>query len=163
MPERSQPSYTDRALVLLGQEVQIERRLAGLGRQELADRAGVAAETIRRLEAGDPDTAIGDCLEVAHQVALEPFIPDVDPDIVHRSKKGAGGEPVFPGTQVPIQRLHDELRDGGSLAAFLADFPAVPRARVIAFVDLMFGRTLGTLDWHGDLAKRSGAGCGAKR
>ena len=42
------------------------------------------------------------------------------------------GAPCFAGTRVPVQDLFDFLADGGSLDAFLENFPTVSRAQTRA-------------------------------
>jgi uncharacterized protein (DUF433 family) len=46
-----------------------------------------------------------------------------------------GGTPVFAGTRVPVQTLLDYLEAGESIDDFLAGFPGVSRAQVIAFLE----------------------------
>lgn len=46
-----------------------------------------------------------------------------------------GGTPVFHGTRVPVQTLLDYLEAGESIDDFLAGFPSVTRAQVIAFLE----------------------------
>ena len=46
-----------------------------------------------------------------------------------------GGAPVFAGTRVPVQTLLDYLEAGDSVDEFLAGFPSVTRAQVIAFLE----------------------------
>ncbi|MDB5985487.1 MAG: hypothetical protein JWR16_540 [Nevskia sp.] len=46
-----------------------------------------------------------------------------------------GGAPVFAGTRVPIQTLLDYLEAGDSIDDFLAGFPSVTRAQVIALLE----------------------------
>jgi uncharacterized protein (DUF433 family) len=46
-----------------------------------------------------------------------------------------GGSPVFHGTRVPVQTLLDYLEAGESIDDFLAGFPSVARAQVIAFLE----------------------------
>jgi uncharacterized protein (DUF433 family) len=46
-----------------------------------------------------------------------------------------GGTPVFAGTRVPVQTLLDYLEAGESIDDFLAGFPSVSRAQVIAFLE----------------------------
>ena len=46
-----------------------------------------------------------------------------------------GGTPVFSGTRVPVQTLLDYLEGGESIDDFLAGFPTVTRAQVIAFLE----------------------------
>lgn len=45
------------------------------------------------------------------------------------------GAPVFPGTRVPVQTLLEYLEAGDSIDRFLAGFPSVSRAQVIAFLE----------------------------
>ena len=47
-----------------------------------------------------------------------------------------GGATVFTGTRVPVQTLLDYLEAGDPLDEFLADFPSVERAQVIAVLEL---------------------------
>ena len=54
------------------------------------------------------------------------------PSAVHRDPKIQGGVPVFQGTRVPVRNLIDYLEAGNDLAAFLADFPSVPRELAVA-------------------------------
>jgi len=51
-----------------------------------------------------------------------------DPDIL-------GGTAVFTGTRVPVQNLMDYIEAGDSIDDFLAGFPSVKRAQVIAFLE----------------------------
>lgn len=46
-----------------------------------------------------------------------------------------GGTPVFGGTRVPVQTLLDYLEAGESIDDFIAGFPTVSRAQVIAFLE----------------------------
>lgn len=46
-----------------------------------------------------------------------------------------GGTPVFAGTRVPVQTLLDYLEAGDSIDDFLAGFPSVSRAQVVAFLE----------------------------
>lgn len=45
------------------------------------------------------------------------------------------GEPVFPGTRVPMQILLDYLEGGELTDDFLEGFPTVRREQVIAFLE----------------------------
>jgi len=60
--------------------------------------------------------------------------------IVSRNPDVMSGSPVFTGTRVPVQTLLDYLEGGESIDDFLAGFPAVTRAQVVAF--LQAGKTL---------------------
>ncbi len=55
-------------------------------------------------------------------------IVTVSPDIL-------SGTPVFAGTRVPVQALIDYLEGGETIDDFLAGFPTVDRAQVVAFLD----------------------------
>lgn len=46
-----------------------------------------------------------------------------------------GGTPVFANTRVPVQTLLDYLEAGHGIDEFLAGFPSVSRAQVIAFLE----------------------------
>jgi uncharacterized protein (DUF433 family) len=54
---------------------------------------------------------------------------------VSRSLDVMGGTAVFRGTRVPVQTLLDYLEAGETIDDFLAGFPSVTRARVIAFLE----------------------------
>ena len=51
-----------------------------------------------------------------------------DPDVM-------GGAPVFTATRVPVQTLLDYLEAGDTIDEFLAGFPSVKRAQVVAFLE----------------------------
>jgi uncharacterized protein (DUF433 family) len=55
--------------------------------------------------------------------------------VISRSPDVMGGTPVFHGTRVPVQTLLDYLEAGESIDDFLAGFPSVTRAQVIAFLE----------------------------
>jgi uncharacterized protein (DUF433 family) len=55
--------------------------------------------------------------------------------IVSRNADVMGGTVVFHGTRVPVQTLLDYLEAGESIDDFLAGFPSVTRAQVIAFLE----------------------------
>ena len=55
--------------------------------------------------------------------------------VVSRNIEVMGGTPVFRGTRVPVQTLLDYLEAGDSIDEFLAGFPSVSRAQVIAFLE----------------------------
>ena len=64
----------------------------------------------------------------AYIIAMEQPIVSRDPDVM-------GGTAVFCGTRVPVQTLLDYLEAGESIDDFLAGFPSVSRAQVIAFLE----------------------------
>lgn len=57
------------------------------------------------------------------------------PAIITSTRDIMGGAPVFAGTRVPVQTLLDYLEAGESVDDFLAGFPSVTRAQVIAFLE----------------------------
>lgn len=57
--------------------------------------------------------------------------------LVTRSEEVMSGEVVFAGTRVPVQTLMDYLEEGGSLDAFLEDFPTVSREHAVAVLEAM--------------------------
>jgi uncharacterized protein (DUF433 family) len=54
---------------------------------------------------------------------------------IARSKDVMGGAAVFHGTRVPVQTLLDYLEAGETIDDFLAGFPSVTRAQVIAILE----------------------------
>lgn len=59
----------------------------------------------------------------------------MDERVVSRDPEVMGGTPVFAGTRVPVETLLDYLEAGESIDDFLAGFPSVSRAQVIAFLE----------------------------
>lgn len=55
--------------------------------------------------------------------------------VVSSTPEVLGGTPVFPGTCVPVQTLLDYLEAGDTIDDFLAGFPTVTRAHVVAFLE----------------------------
>ena len=55
--------------------------------------------------------------------------------IVSRSPDVMSGAPVFTGTRVPVQTLLEYLEGGESIDDFLAGFPSVTRAQVVAVLE----------------------------
>ena len=66
-----------------------------------------------------------------------------DDQLIQRSDDILGGIPVFPGTRVPVQTLHDYLEAGERLDAFLDDFPTVSRAQATGVLELIKARPAG--------------------
>jgi uncharacterized protein (DUF433 family) len=56
-----------------------------------------------------------------------------------------GGTPVFCGTRVPVQTLLDYLEAGETINEFLAGFPMVTHAQVVAFLEEARDRLLETV------------------
>jgi len=63
------------------------------------------------------------------------YIIVMEQPIVSRDPGVMGGTPVFGGTRVPVQTLLDYLEAGESIDDFIAGFPTVSRAQVIAFLE----------------------------
>ena len=55
--------------------------------------------------------------------------------LISTSSDVLGGTPVFAKTRVPVQTLLDYLEAGDSIDEFLAGFPSVRRAQVVAFLE----------------------------
>jgi uncharacterized protein (DUF433 family) len=66
-------------------------------------------------------------------------------EIISRSPDVMGGTPVFAGTRVPVQTLLDYLEAGETIDEFLAGFPSVGRAQVIAFLELAKDRLVAAI------------------
>jgi len=56
-----------------------------------------------------------------------------------------GGAPVFAGTRVPVQTLFEYLEAGDTIDDFLAGFPSVTRAQVVAFLEQAKDRLVATV------------------
>jgi transcriptional regulator with XRE-family HTH domain len=61
---------------LLGARIQLARRERRWTLQELADRAGVTAVTMRKVERGDPSVRLGVAFEAATLTGVALFDPD---------------------------------------------------------------------------------------
>ena len=59
-------------------------------------------------------------------------MPDAPDSLAQADPEIMSGTPVFAGTRVPLQALHDYLEAGSSLSEFFDDFPTVSRAQVLA-------------------------------
>jgi transcriptional regulator with XRE-family HTH domain len=82
MPNNANPlsPQTIEASRLLGARIQLARRERRWTLQELADRAGVTAVTMRKVEHGDPSVRLG----VAFEAATLTGVPLFDPDPARR-------------------------------------------------------------------------------
>jgi len=65
--------------------------------------------------------------------------------VIARSPEVMGGTPVFCGTRVPVQTLLDYLEAGDTIDDFLAGFPSVTRAQVVAFLEQAKDRLVATV------------------
>lgn len=68
--------YVQEAAQLLGEHVRAARRARGWSQQDLADRAGVTAPTLRKVENGDLGVALGTAFEVAALTGVPLFYQD---------------------------------------------------------------------------------------
>lgn len=57
------------------------------------------------------------------------------PPLITRDKDVLGGVPVFYGSRVPVQTLIDYLATGGTIDAFLDDFPSVTKEQAVRFLE----------------------------
>ncbi len=55
--------------------------------------------------------------------------------IITSSPEILSGAPVFAGTRVPVHALIDYLEGGETIDDFLAGFPTVKRAQIVAFLE----------------------------
>ena len=101
---RSTPSAVRRALADSARDVTAWRKLRGLTQAQLADRAGVGLNTLRRLESGDGSVTLENALRILRALgilgdvsrALDPYESDVGrlrsderlPERVHPRKLG---------------------------------------------------------------------------
>jgi transcriptional regulator with XRE-family HTH domain len=78
MPNHAHPlsPQTAEAARLLGARIQLGRRERRWTLQELADRAGVTAVTMRKVERGDPSVRLGVAFEAATLAGVPLFDPD---------------------------------------------------------------------------------------
>lgn len=77
---RSLPPAIDRALRGVGKDVATWRRLRNLTQAQLAERAGVATNTLRRLEAGEGATTLENLLRILRILGvLDSFSRSLDP------------------------------------------------------------------------------------
>lgn len=74
--KRAYSQNTVQAALLLGRLVKLGRKRRGWSESELARRAGVARETVQRLEKGDLTCALGLVFEAATLVGVPLFTDD---------------------------------------------------------------------------------------
>lgn len=71
--QRNYLSSTSNAVLVLGLQLGTARRAQRRTSQEVAERAGITRTTLRRIERGDPDVAIGLYFEVAMVLSIPLF------------------------------------------------------------------------------------------
>lgn len=82
---RTYSRYTKEAIKLLAGQIKATRLERGIAVQELAERAGISRDLLRRIEKGDPVCGIGVVFEVAVLLGLPLFQSDYD-DLVLKNK-----------------------------------------------------------------------------
>ncbi len=76
---RSYSQYTLEAASLLGKLIKAGRKKRQWAEHDLAERAGIARETVQRIEKGDPTCSIGLVFEAAYLVGIPLFDSDLTP------------------------------------------------------------------------------------
>jgi transcriptional regulator with XRE-family HTH domain len=76
MPRNAYPPVVLHAARLLGAQVRAGRMARGWTITELAERAGVAEKTVRKVEHGDPRVALGTAFDCAVLVGVALFYDD---------------------------------------------------------------------------------------
>jgi transcriptional regulator with XRE-family HTH domain len=84
-PVRTTPPTVRRALRAVADDVAVWRKLRGLTQAQLADRAGVSLNTLRRLEGGDGGVSLENVLRILRALgvldsvprALDPYETDI--------------------------------------------------------------------------------------
>ena len=80
MTARPTPVRVRTAAETIGGQLVAWRKLQGLTAEQLADRAGIARATLRRVETGDPGVSFAAFLGVARALGvLEPVVTATDP------------------------------------------------------------------------------------
>ena len=102
MAERVISAATAESLRVLGQSIAVERRARRWKAVDLAERAGISAPTLSKIERGDPGVAIGSVFDVAHLVGI-PLLS------VERSLDAVRASTTARLTVVP-QRVRDTAR-----------------------------------------------------
>lgn len=96
--ERHYSSETRRALSQIGRLVAVERRLQGRTTADLAERAGISAPTLAKVEKGAPGTEVGTVFELATILGIRLF-PDLDDENLNQRLALAPSH-VYPQTLV---------------------------------------------------------------
>lgn len=77
---RPTPRPVQRALREVADDVTAWRKLRGLTQDQVADRAGVATNTVRRLEDGDAGVSLGNLLRVLRSLGIvDSLLRSLDP------------------------------------------------------------------------------------
>ncbi len=73
---RTYSPYAVEAALLLGAQIRLARRERRWSQQELADRAGITRETVRKVERGDVSVGLGTAFEAAALTGVPLFHED---------------------------------------------------------------------------------------
>lgn len=76
MPKRPLSAKSRRAARTLGDSVSTFRRLQGLTAEQVADRAGITRNTLRKLEQGDATVGLDVLLEVCRVLGILDFVTE---------------------------------------------------------------------------------------
>ncbi|MEN0058768.1 MAG: helix-turn-helix transcriptional regulator [Bdellovibrio sp.] len=71
--KRSYLKQSKEAVLLLGQQIKLERKQKKMSEFDLADRSGIARSTLQRIEKGDPSVEVGIVFNVAVIVGIQLF------------------------------------------------------------------------------------------
>ncbi len=74
--QRTYSKYTREAVLLLGQQIKLDRKKRKWSERNLADRAGISRVTLQKIEAGEMSPSIGLVFEVATLVGVTLFEQD---------------------------------------------------------------------------------------
>ncbi|MFW6323890.1 MAG: helix-turn-helix transcriptional regulator [Desulfovibrionales bacterium] len=86
LQKRAYSKLTREAVDLLGRRIKLARKKRRWPESELAERAGIARETLRKIERGDPSSSIGLVFEVAVLVGINLFEVTSARDMVNQRK-----------------------------------------------------------------------------
>jgi transcriptional regulator with XRE-family HTH domain len=78
MPEKphTYSRLTEEAVLLLGSQIKLARKMRRMSERELAGRAGIARSTLQKIEQGDPTVNIGLAFEAATIAGVPLFVAD---------------------------------------------------------------------------------------
>jgi transcriptional regulator with XRE-family HTH domain len=78
MPEKphTYSRLTEEAVLLLGSQIKLARKMRRMSERELAGRAGIARSTLQKIEQGDPTVNIGLAFEAATLAGVPLFVVD---------------------------------------------------------------------------------------
>jgi len=74
--QRTYSKYTQEAVLLLGEQINLGRKQRKWTERNLADRAGISRATLQKIENGEMSCAIGIAFEVAALVGVNLFEQD---------------------------------------------------------------------------------------